>query len=69
MGVNDGFGGELTGSSNTKLRAARGRTWSVIWSVECVSSGQRAAHLITSPQDVLRDSVYSAGYRPCFAYL
>lgn len=36
-----------------------------------MSSGQRAAHLITSPRDVLRDfssplrgSVYSAGYQP-----
>lgn len=29
--------------------------WSAIWAVECTLSGQRAAHLITSPRDVLWD--------------
>lgn len=35
------------------LRMAGGRMQSVTRSVECVPCGQRVAHLITSPQDVL----------------
>lgn len=65
------FRSKLTGSSNTRLRVTQGPMWSVIWSVECMSSRHRAAHLITNPQDVLQDfsPVYSAGYHPCLAYL
>ena len=47
------FESELTGSGS--LRVTRGRMWSVIQSVECMSSGGRAAHLITSPKDGLRE--------------
>lgn len=50
--------------------------WSGMWSgpcVECMSSGRRAAHLITSTQDVLRAFTprisIQAGYRPSLAYL
>lgn len=62
-------GGELTVSSNTRLMMTRGQMWSVIESVECCSSGQHAVQLITSPQDVLWDFLYSADYHTCLVYL
>lgn len=64
------FRGELTDGSSAVQRVGAGpNVESVLQSVECILSGQRVAHLITSIQYVHQDfSVNSAAYRPCLAY-